>query len=207
MTRAQLLRLAVLAAALLALVPRAAVAETAAVPHVAKKDRELADKRERAAKGPTPPVTRVGAKPAPLINVQHRWTGEWLAVAATGPLPSSSLQVKLLRDHYTNQSTEMASRLLPAIIAAARHFRVARVEIVSAYRHPKYNLILRKKGHEVARDSEHTHGKAVDFRLPGITTERLAKWALGRRLGGVGTYLRSNFVHIDVGAVRRWAGE
>lgn len=182
-----------------------AASATASVPYVAKKDRELADKRARAAA--SKPVTRVGQKPAPLINFQHRWTNEWLAVPASGPLPDAALAARLLRDHYTNEPTDMAGKLLPTVLAAARHFKVARVEIVSAFRHPKYNLILRKKGHEVARDSEHTHGKAVDFRLPGVGAQALAKWALARRLGGVGTYLQSNFVHIDVGAVRTWSGE
>lgn len=178
---------------------------TTAASYLAKKDRDLADKRARATA--RPPVTRVGQKPAPLVNLQHRWTNEWLAIPATGPLPEAALAARLLRDHYTNQPTDMAGKLLPAILAAARHFKVSRVEIVSAYRHPKYNLILRKKGHEVARDSEHSHGKAVDFRLPGVEAAALAKWALARRLGGVGTYLRSNFIHIDVGAVRSWSGE
>lgn len=173
--------------------------------YVAKKDRELADKRARTA--PRTPVTRVGQKPAPLVNLQHRWTNEWLAVPLTGPPPDAALAARLLRDHYTNEPTDMAAKLLPTVLAAARHFKVARVEIVSAYRHPKYNLILRKKGHEVARDSEHTHGKAVDFRLPGVEARTLARWALTRRLGGVGTYVSSNFVHIDVGAVRTWSGE
>lgn len=182
-----------------------AAASSSATAYVAKKDRELADKRARAAA--SKPVTRVGQKPAPLVNLQHRWTNEWLAVPALGPLPDAALAARLLRDHYTNEPTDMAGKLLPAVLAAARHFKVARVEIVSAYRHPKYNLILRKKGHEVARDSEHTHGKAVDFRLPGVGAQALAKWALGRRLGGVGTYLQSNFIHIDVGAVRTWSGE
>lgn len=176
-----------------------------AASYLAKKDRDLADKRARAIA--RTPVTRVGQKPAPLVNLQHRWTNEWLAIPATGPLPEAALAARLLRDHYTNQPTDMAGKLLPAILAAARHFKVSRVEIVSAYRHPKYNLILRKKGHEVARDSEHSHGKAVDFRLPGVEAAALAKWALARRLGGVGTYLRSNFIHIDVGAVRSWSGE
>lgn len=178
---------------------------SASAVYVAKKDRELADKRARS--GPSKLVTHVGQKPAPLVNFQHRWTNEWLAVPARGPLPDAALTARLFRDHYTNQPTDMAGKLFPAVLAAARHFKVARVEIVSAYRHPKYNLILRKKGHEVARDSEHTHGKAVDFRLPGVGAQALAKWALGRRLGGVGTYLQSNFVHIDVGAVRTWSGE
>jgi len=172
-----------------------------------KKDRVLAGKRARAALGPLEPVTRVGAKPSPILNLFHRWTEEVLPVPLAGPMPPVALQNRLLRDHYTNAPTTMAIKLIPAVVAAARRFRVARADIVSGYRHPKYNLILRKKGHEVARDSEHSHGQAVDFRLPGVTTAQLAEWALGRRMGGVGIYLQSQFVHLDVGKVRRWSGE
>lgn len=202
-------RAALAAAALASVAGRAllARAESAAVPYVAKKDRDLADKRARAALPSRPPVTRVGARPTELVNLQHRWTDEWLAVPIRGPLPTRELRDRLLRDHYTNQATDMADKLLPAVLAAARHFKVGRVEIVSGFRHPKYNLILRKKGHEVARDSEHSHGNAVDFRLPGIPAGKLTDWALGLHLGGVGTYLRSNFVHIDIGKVRRWSGD
>jgi hypothetical protein len=176
-------------------------------PSLPKKDRDLSDKRARAALGPIAPVARVGAPPSPIINLFHRWTEEILPVPLTGPLPPAALQNRLLRDHYTNEAATMATKLVPAVVAAARSFRVLRADIVSGYRHPKYNLILRKKGHEVARDSEHSHGQAVDFRLPGVPTERLAEWALGRRMGGVGIYLQSQFVHIDVGKVRRWSGE
>lgn len=176
-----------------------------------KKDRELLGKRARAALGSRPPGTAVGVKPAPILNLFHRWTQEVLPIELTSKLPdrlpSAALQNRLLRDHYTNQATAMATRLIPAIVAAARAFHVQRADIVSGYRHPKYNLILRKKGHQVARDSEHSHGQAVDFRLPGVTTEKLAAWALARRMGGVGIYLQSQFVHIDVGKVRRWSGE
>jgi uncharacterized protein YcbK (DUF882 family) len=79
--------------------------------------------------------------------------------------------------------------------------------VVSGFRHPKYNLMLRKKGHEVARDSQHTHGTAIDFRLPGVATDVLHRWAIGRRLGGVGLYKDSGFIHMDTGRVRYWSGD
>jgi uncharacterized protein YcbK (DUF882 family) len=78
---------------------------------------------------------------------------------------------------------------------------------VSAFRHPKYNLILRKKGHQVARDSNHTKGNAVDFYLPKIATARLHAWAKDQKLGGVGLYPSSGFIHMDTGPIRFWSGE
>ena len=67
--------------------------------------------------------------------------------------------------------------------------------------------ILRKKGHQVARDSNHTKGNAVDFYLPKIATMKLHAWAKDRKLGGVGLYLASGFVHMDTGPIRFWSGE
>jgi len=90
--------------------------------------------------------------------------------------------------------------------AAARHFGRDRIDIVSGFRAPKYNLMLRKKGHQVARDSQHTHGNAVDFRIPGINVHALESWARSLRLGGVGLYEASGFVHVDTGRVRYWNG-
>jgi uncharacterized protein YcbK (DUF882 family) len=70
-----------------------------------------------------------------------------------------------------------------------------------------YNLMLRKKGHQVARDSQHTHGNAIDFALPTCTTPQLEKWAKAQKIGGVGVYLDSGFIHMDTGPIRSWDGE
>jgi uncharacterized protein YcbK (DUF882 family) len=66
--------------------------------------------------------------------------------------------------------------------------------------------MLRKKGHEVARDSEHPRGHAVDFRIPQVPTKVLLRWVRSLHLGGVGYYPESKFVHCDVGRVRFWRG-
>jgi uncharacterized protein YcbK (DUF882 family) len=68
-------------------------------------------------------------------------------------------------------------------------------------------LILRKKGHQVARDSQHTLGHAIDFFLPDVPTRDLHAWAKAQKLGGVGIYLESGFVHMDTGPVRYWSGD
>ena len=78
--------------------------------------------------------------------------------------------------------------------------------MVSAYRAPKYNLLLRKKGHETARDSQHPLGHAIDFRLPGLPTKQLLRFVRSLRAGGVGFYPESAFVHCDVGRIRYWSG-
>jgi uncharacterized protein YcbK (DUF882 family) len=151
---------------------------------------------------------RIGKKPPALVNIYNTWTHEFVAVEAgqsATPSPAPELLNRFLRCHFTNHRTDMDARLFGVLVRAANKFRVSRVDIVSGFRAPKYNLVLRKKGRRVARQSEHTFGHAVDFRLPGVTTERLRNWARTLRLGGVGYYRDDKFVHVDVGPVRYWA--
>jgi uncharacterized protein YcbK (DUF882 family) len=174
-----------------------------------KKDSYLASK---AASGPghrrPGKATRPGKAPPAVVSIFNTWTHEWLVIArdARAPLPPSTQVDRFLRCHFTNQSTSMRGELIETLRDAARHFSARRIDIISGYRSPKYNLMLRKKGHEVARDSQHTQGHAVDFRIPGVDVRALEAWALGRKAGGVGLYLESKFIHVDTGPVRRWDG-
>ena len=77
-------------------------------------------------------------------------------------------------------------------------------EIISAYRSPKTNEMLRAQSSGVARNSQHVLGKAIDVRLRGTETSRLRDTAIEMQRGGVGYYAQSNFVHLDTGRVRRW---
>ena len=77
-------------------------------------------------------------------------------------------------------------------------------EVISAYRSPQTNEMLRDRSSGVAKNSQHTIGKAIDIRLRGIQTAKLRDAAIARKGGGVGYYQASNFVHIDTGRVRRW---
>ena len=76
--------------------------------------------------------------------------------------------------------------------------------IISGYRSPKTNSMLHDKSDGVATHSLHMEGKAVDIRLPGRQLASVRDTALGMQRGGVGYYARSDFVHVDVGRVRRW---
>ena len=80
----------------------------------------------------------------------------------------------------------------------------ATFEIISAYRSPETNAMLRAKGRDVARRSLHMEGKAIDARLRGVDTTSLRDAAIALQLGGVGYYRESNFVHVDNGRVRTW---
>lgn len=77
-------------------------------------------------------------------------------------------------------------------------------EVISAYRSPVTNEMLRSQGTGVAQDSQHLRGKAIDVRLRGTATSRLRDAALALERGGVGYYPDSDFVHIDTGRVRSW---
>lgn len=204
-------------AALVLLASAPALANTAETPEVPKKQRFLEAKiaaqvgqsaKEREQWEATLDK-RIGKQPEPVINIYNTWTQEFLAVSGDPKSTETPPRVcvdEFLRCHFANQPTEMDPRLLQALLKAARHFKSQRIDIVSGFRSPKFNLILRKKGHEVARQSQHTLGHAVDFRLRGVATTALHKWARSLRMGGVGFYPNSAFVHIDVGPVRYWTG-
>jgi Bacterial protein of unknown function (DUF882) len=148
---------------------------------------------------------RLGKPPAPVVNLFNTWTHEYLPIDDPAEIGQAAAN-RFFRCHFTGEPTRMDPRLLAALVAAARHFGVNDVHIVSAFRAPKYNLMLRKKGREVARDSQHTQGSAVDFRLPGVPVHRLHAWATQQRLGGVGLYTGSHFIHMDTGRIRTWNG-
>jgi uncharacterized protein YcbK (DUF882 family) len=168
---------------------------------ISKKDREFALKSS--VHGPPPAF---GTRPMLLLNLYNEWTKEWLAVDPTSATTPAAID-GFLRDHFTNKHTAMEPKLLGILLAAAKNFRSSTIHVVSGFRHPKYNLMLRKKGHQVARDSQHTHGNAVDFFVPHVTTLQLHAWAKTQRIGGVGLYLESGFVHMDIGPVRYWSGD
>jgi uncharacterized protein YcbK (DUF882 family) len=202
-----------LAAVILIATSAAAAAQPAAivVAPASKKAEYLAAKQ--AAPAPTPGKPKVSprkiGKPAPqVISLYNTWTHEWLALEADAKLglPAPTTVDRFLRCHFTNEPTAMDDALARTLREAARHFGRDRIDIVSGFRAPKYNLMLRKKGREVARDSQHSHGNAVDFRIPGIDVRSLESWARSLRLGGVGLYLGSGFVHVDTGRVRYWNG-
>ena len=168
-----------------------------------KKERLLAEKAARPAVRRTEPPAV--APPRPLVSLRNLWTHEVLPVEPTTP-PSPAEVDRFLRCHFTNQRRSMDGRLIQLLLAAAARFQGRVVEVVSAYRSPKYNLMLRKKGHEVGRESQHPLGQAVDFRIPGLPAKQLLQHLRALRSGGVGSYPRSQFVHADVGRLRFWRG-
>jgi uncharacterized protein YcbK (DUF882 family) len=80
----------------------------------------------------------------------------------------------------------------------------AEINVICGYRTPSTNAYLRHRSRRVAKHSLHMEAEAIDIRVPGVTTRELQQAALALHRGGVGYYRRSQFVHVDVGPVRRW---
>ncbi len=78
------------------------------------------------------------------------------------------------------------------------------VHVLSGYRTAETNAKLRRRSSGVAKFSLHMEGRAADIYIPGIPTKTVHTAALEMRAGGVGLYSKSNFVHMDTGAVRQW---
>lgn len=148
-----------------------------------------------------------------LATLVQTHTTERVPLDAT--TPSNERFDALLMDRATNETHPIDPRLLAMLRTLAQRHSLARIEIVSGYRSPKLNEMLRKKGHHVASHSQHSLGHAVDFRL----VERDAEKGLDPRTveaelrqlgwdGGIGSYRTKDdwFVHMDTGPNRRWDG-
>jgi hypothetical protein len=150
------------------------------------------------------PETATGTRIEPLTTLFNLRTKEALPL-----LPGYAVSDRFhhfLRDYTTNQATRMDTRLIGVLERVALKFSPERIEVVSGYRSPKYNLSLRKKGRQVAKSSQHSEGHAVDFRIRGVPTRRLLNFVKSLQVGGVGYYPHSQFVHSDTGRIRFWRG-
>jgi uncharacterized protein YcbK (DUF882 family) len=144
------------------------------------------------------------------LSLYHTHTGETLDVVyrREGRFETGAQTVlnHFLRDFRTEQVAPMDPGLFDVLFELQQ--RAGRpdgvFEIISAYRSPQTNAMLRKKSSGVARKSLHLQGKALDVRLRGSATSELRDHAISMRRGGVGYYRRSNFLHLDTGRVRRW---
>lgn len=122
-------------------------------------------------------------------------------------LPGALTQLShFLRDHRTNavKAYDPSEFDLLHDLMARLGKPDGAVDIVCGYRSQWSNQYLRDHTVGVALHSQHLVAKAIDIRVPGVSTERVREAALSLHRGGVGYYPESNFVHLDVGPVRQW---
>ena len=111
----------------------------------------------------------------------------------------------LLRDWRVDEPAKMDPRLLDIVWEVYRESgSQAPIQVISAYRSPPTNAMLRHRSKAVSEHSQHMLGRAIDIRLPDVPTDRLRAVAMRLQYGGVGYYASSAFVHVDTGSVRAW---
>jgi len=140
----------------------------------------------------------------------HSHTGEKLDVVykeGDSYVPDALAELDhFLRDYRNGEVRHYDPRLFDLLYelldAAGRPG--AWISVVCGYRNPHTNSYLRSQGHGVAMHSLHMQAMAIDIRLPGTSTARLRDLALALHEGGVGYYAGPDFIHVDVGRVRRW---
>jgi uncharacterized protein YcbK (DUF882 family) len=200
-TRRSLLRLGAVAAAT-ALVPRVALAEewmrlpANSAPSGLTRARFIAPQRR-------------SSESARTLSMYNVHTGESLKTVYWEDgnyVPGALHEVNyFFRDFRANEVKPIDPSLLDLL-----HYIHAELDagkpfnLVSGYRSPATNAWLASRSEGVARHSMHVEGKASDINLPGRELSFLERVALALRLGGVGYYPRSGFVHVDTGRVRRW---
>lgn len=143
------------------------------------------------------------------LSFFHTHTSEKLDVvyAESGRYVPEALEAinRLLRDFRSGEVHPIDAALLDILhdVRSATGGR-GRFEIISGFRSPVTNDMLRNRSTGVAQGSLHLSGQAIDVRLTGVPTRQLQRAALGLARGGVGYYPESDFVHLDTGRVRRW---
>lgn len=150
--------------------------------------------------------------PAPKprsLKLYNIHTGESLATEffAQGRYVPEALKEAnyLLRDFRTGDVEAIDPELLD-LLAKLHGVLDSRepFHVISGYRSPKTNAMLRKRSSGVAKKSYHMRGKAIDVYLPDRDLALLRRAAMNLKRGGVGYYPKSGFVHIDTGRVRSW---
>jgi uncharacterized protein YcbK (DUF882 family) len=111
----------------------------------------------------------------------------------------------LMRDFHRDKVAPIDRQLLDLLHHIAVRLETRKpFRILSGYRTAATNRLLREEGWAAALHSEHLQGKAADICVSGVHLGHLRRAAISLKAGGVGTYWRDNFVHVDVGPVRSW---
>ncbi|MBI1182408.1 MAG: DUF882 domain-containing protein [Alphaproteobacteria bacterium] len=153
------------------------------------------------ARATTPKSTPKSLK---LVNLHtgERFHGEFFE---KDYLPDAIAELKhVLRDFRTGDAHDMDPRLYDWMASLHKRLGGGEFSIISGYRSPATNRMLRATSSGVAKKSKHMEGRAIDLRMAGVELADIRKMAMADRRGGVGFYPKSDFVHIDTGRPRSW---
>jgi uncharacterized protein YcbK (DUF882 family) len=147
-----------------------------------------------------------------VLSLFHTHTGERLKIAycCDGQYQPEALAElnHLLRDFRVNEQKDIDPQLFDLLHELGGVLETDQpYHVISGYRSATTNAMLRERGGShtgVASKSLHMVGKAIDIRVPGVKLDQLRTAATSLKLGGVGFYPSSNFVHVDTGRVRYW---
>ncbi|MGY8662489.1 DUF882 domain-containing protein [Bradyrhizobium sp. UFLA05-109] len=145
------------------------------------------------------------------LSFHHTHSGEDLTVTfkRDGRYDEAALKQlnHYLRDWRSQDETVMDRHLFDILWEVYRDVDGKQpIQIVSSYRSPATNAMLRRRSSGVARFSQHMLGHAMDFYIPGVPLEQIRFAGLRLQRGGVGFYPTSGspFVHLDTGSIRHW---
>jgi uncharacterized protein YcbK (DUF882 family) len=152
----------------------------------------------------------LSAKPR-QVDLHNLHTGESLSAVywENGAyVPDALTEVnRVLRDYRTGDVHRIEPTLVDLLDRLSARTEVkGPFQVISGYRSPRTNAMLHERSDGVAKHSLHMEGMAIDIRHPDLQLASLHRAALEMSVGGVGYYPESNFVHVDVGPVRRWQG-
>lgn len=155
------------------------------------------------------PMNAFGSLPTTrTLSFYHTHTGETFDVSTINGSYTSRDRKKLftfLRDFRTGDTHPMDIRLFSTLMKIQDLTGSnGTYEVISGYRSPQTNNMLRTRSNGVAKTSYHMKGQAIDIRLSDVKTSQLRDIARKLQIGGVGYYKRSDFIHLDTGPVRFW---
>lgn len=148
----------------------------------------------------------------PVLDLHNAHTDEMIRVrffTASGyDMDALTALNRIMRDWRENESPPIDPRLYWGLAAtrlsAMKEGHEGKQIILSGYRSPRTNEMLRRTGHKAASNSFHLKAQAVDFTMPGIPQDRVGGFVEWLGVGGTGYYPRNHFTHMDSGPIRSW---
>ena len=143
------------------------------------------------------------------ISFHHLHTGEDLTITykRNGRYDADALKKInwVLRDWRQNQDVAMDPHLIDLVWEVHRDLgSKGAIQVVCGYRSPETNFQLYMQSNGVAESSFHTRGMAVDIMTHSRSSGQMTRAARVMRMGGVGNYRGSRYIHVDTGPFRTW---